>query len=93
MKAAVLRETNKPLTIEEVLLDRPGPREVIVRTGAAGLCHSDLSVMNGTISIIDLPAVLGHESAWHGHRRRPRRHLRAAGRPRDHLPVAILRAV
>lgn len=63
MKAAVLRETNKPLTIEDVLLDRPGPREVIVKTGAAGLCHSDLSVMNGTISIIDLPAVLGHESA------------------------------
>ena len=63
MKAAVLRETNKPLTIEDVLLDRPGPREVIVKTGAAGLCHSDLSVMNGTINIIDLPAVLGHESA------------------------------
>jgi S-(hydroxymethyl)glutathione dehydrogenase/alcohol dehydrogenase len=63
MKAAVLREVNKPLTIEDVQVDRPGPREVIVKTAAAGLCHSDLSVMNGTISMVGLPAVLGHESA------------------------------
>jgi S-(hydroxymethyl)glutathione dehydrogenase/alcohol dehydrogenase len=63
MKAAVLREVNQPLTIEDVLVDRPGPREVIIKTGAAGLCHSDLSVMNGTISLGDFPLVLGHESA------------------------------
>jgi S-(hydroxymethyl)glutathione dehydrogenase / alcohol dehydrogenase len=63
MKAAVLREVGKPLTIEDIQLDRPGPREVIIKTGAAGLCHSDLSVMNGTISLGDLPLVLGHESA------------------------------
>jgi S-(hydroxymethyl)glutathione dehydrogenase/alcohol dehydrogenase len=63
MKAAVLRQISQPLTIEDVVLDQPGPREVVVRTGAAGLCHSDLSVMNGTISTVALPAVLGHESA------------------------------
>jgi S-(hydroxymethyl)glutathione dehydrogenase / alcohol dehydrogenase len=63
MKAAVLREINTPLSIEEVQIDRPGPREAVIRTGAAGLCHSDLSVMNGTISMVELPAVLGHESA------------------------------
>ncbi len=63
MKAAVLREVNRPLTIEEIQVDRPGPREVIIKTGAAGLCHSDLSVMNGTISLGDFPLVLGHESA------------------------------
>src|SRR6201994_2118996 len=63
MKAAVLREVDKPLTIEDIQLDRPGPREVIIKTGAAGLCHSDLSVMNGTIALADLPLVLGHESA------------------------------
>ena len=63
MKAAVLREVNKPLTIEDVQVDRPGPREVIIKTGAAGLCHSDLSVMNGTLSMVELPVVLGHESA------------------------------
>src|SRR5580692_9183971 len=63
MKAAVLREVDQPLTIEDIQLDRPGPREVIIKTGAAGLCHSDLSVMNGTIALGDLPLVLGHESA------------------------------
>jgi S-(hydroxymethyl)glutathione dehydrogenase / alcohol dehydrogenase len=63
MKAAVLREVNKPLTIEDVRVDRPGPREVIIKTGAAGLCHSDLSAMNGTIKMAALPTVLGHESA------------------------------
>lgn len=63
MRAAVLREAKKPLTIEDVDIDRPGPREVVVQTGAAGLCHSDLSVMNGTLSFVQLPSVLGHESA------------------------------
>ena len=64
MRAAVLRETNQPMTIEDIELDRPGPREVIIKTGAAGLCHSDLSVMNGTLGgFVQLPAVLGHESA------------------------------
>jgi S-(hydroxymethyl)glutathione dehydrogenase/alcohol dehydrogenase len=63
MKAAVLREVDKPLTIEDVQVGRPGPREVIIKTGAAGLCHSDLSAMNGTIKMASLPTVLGHESA------------------------------
>jgi S-(hydroxymethyl)glutathione dehydrogenase / alcohol dehydrogenase len=63
MRAAVLREVNQPLTIEDVQVGRPGPREVLIRTGAAGLCHSDLSAMNGTIKMAGLPAVLGHESA------------------------------
>jgi len=63
MKAAVLREVNQPLTIEDIEVGRPGPREVIIKTGAAGLCHSDLSAMNGTIRLASLPSVLGHESA------------------------------
>lgn len=42
MKAAVLYETNKPLVIEDVKVSKPGPREVLVRTAAAGVCHSDL---------------------------------------------------
>jgi S-(hydroxymethyl)glutathione dehydrogenase/alcohol dehydrogenase len=64
MKAAVFRAAGAPLSIEEVQLDRPGPREVVVRTMAAGLCHSDLSVMNGHVQDqVQPPAVLGHESA------------------------------
>ena len=62
MKAAVLREVNKPLEIEEVQLANPGPREVLVRTVAAGVCHSDLHFQNGSYPY-PLPAVLGHESA------------------------------
>jgi S-(hydroxymethyl)glutathione dehydrogenase / alcohol dehydrogenase len=62
MKAAVLREVNKPLSIEEISHGKPGPREVLVRTVAAGVCHSDLHFQNGAYPY-PLPAVLGHESA------------------------------
>ena len=62
MKAAVLHEVNKPLVIEDVSLSNPGPREVLIRTSVAGLCHSDLHFMEGLYPH-PLPAVLGHESA------------------------------
>jgi S-(hydroxymethyl)glutathione dehydrogenase/alcohol dehydrogenase len=62
MKAAVLREVGKPLQIEDVQINKPGPHEVLIRTKAAGLCHSDLHFMEGSYPTI-LPAVLGHESA------------------------------
>ena len=41
MKAAVLHDVNQPLQIEEVQIDSPGPREVLIRTGANDVCHSD----------------------------------------------------
>ena len=62
MKAAVLREVGKPLQIEDVRISKPGPREVLIRTAAAGVCHSDLHFMEGAYPH-PLPAVLGHESA------------------------------
>ncbi len=62
MKAAVLRKVNEPLVIEEVSHGNPGPREVLVRTVAAGVCHSDLHFQNGSYPY-PLPSVLGHESA------------------------------
>ena len=62
MKAAVLREVNTPLQIEDVQHGNPGPREVLVRTRAAGVCHSDLHFQDGSWPHM-LPAVLGHESA------------------------------
>jgi S-(hydroxymethyl)glutathione dehydrogenase/alcohol dehydrogenase len=62
MKAAVLREVNKPLAIEDVTLDEPGPRQVLVKTAASGVCHSDLHFIEG-LWPIPLPAVLGHEAA------------------------------
>jgi S-(hydroxymethyl)glutathione dehydrogenase/alcohol dehydrogenase len=62
MKAAVLREVGKPLSIEDVRINKPGPREVLIRTAAAGVCHSDLHFIEGKYPH-PMPAVLGHESA------------------------------
>ena len=62
MKAAVFREINKPMEVEEVTVDKPSGREVLVRTAAAGVCHSDMHFFNGTYPG-QLPIVLGHESA------------------------------
>ena len=70
IKAAVLRRMGveppyaktQPLSIETVELDPPGRDEVLVRIGAAGLCHSDLSVINGDRPR-PLPMALGHEAA------------------------------
>jgi alcohol dehydrogenase len=53
---------SKPLQIVEMELDPPGPREVLVRMRAAGLCHSDLSVINGDRPR-PLPMAIGHEGA------------------------------
>ncbi|MFL5846020.1 MAG: zinc-dependent alcohol dehydrogenase family protein [Solirubrobacteraceae bacterium] len=53
---------SRPLVIEELELDGPGPGEVLVRVRAAGLCHSDLSVINGSRPRV-MPMVLGHEGA------------------------------
>lgn len=69
-RAALLREMGvqgpyaqtRPVTIAEVELDPPGPGEVLVRIKVAGLCHSDLSVINGDRPRA-LPIILGHESS------------------------------
>ena len=53
---------SRPLKIRDVELDPPGPGEVLVRVHAAGLCHSDLSVISGDRPR-PVPMVLGHESA------------------------------
>ena len=70
IRAAVLRNMgaahpysdSRPLQIEELELAAPGPGEVLVKIMAAGLCHSDLSVINGDRPR-PLPMALGHEAA------------------------------
>lgn len=62
MKAAVFHGPHQPLTIEDVAIDKPIGREVLVKTAASGVCHSDLHYVNGD-SITPAPAVLGHEAA------------------------------
>ncbi len=61
-KAAVIVEPGKPFEIEELDLDGPGAGEVLIRYTHAGLCHSDLHVMNGDFPA-RLPMVGGHEGA------------------------------
>ncbi len=62
MRAAVFRGVGKPLGIEQVEVDAPGAREVLVRTAAAGVCHSELHFLNGSYPCAT-PAILGHEAA------------------------------
>ena len=62
MGAEVPYEKSRPLTIEDLDLDDPGRGEVMVKIGAAGLCHSDLSVIDGNRPR-PTPMVLGHEAA------------------------------
>ncbi|WP_456280718.1 Zn-dependent alcohol dehydrogenase [Cupriavidus sp. JZ107] len=62
MKAAVLHQPRTPLVIEDLAIDKPGPREVLVRTAAVGVCHSDLHFLDGAYPF-PMPVVLGHEAA------------------------------
>ena len=64
IEAAVFRKVREPLTIEAVEIDQPWGREVLVRTVATGVCHSDLHVVDGIGRFpLDRPIVLGHEGA------------------------------
>jgi S-(hydroxymethyl)glutathione dehydrogenase/alcohol dehydrogenase len=64
MKAAIFRKVHEPLTIESVEIDKPWGREVLVRTAATGVCHSDLHVVDGVGRFpLDRPIILGHEGA------------------------------
>ncbi|MCP4003065.1 MAG: Zn-dependent alcohol dehydrogenase [bacterium] len=62
MKAAVMRANNAPLEIEDVEIDDPGPGEVLLKTSASGICHSDLHVIEGSLPVPP-PCILGHEPA------------------------------
>ena len=62
MKAAVFPAVNTPLPIEDVNIDGPMAREVVVRTAASGVCHSDLHFIEGLYPMVT-PSILGHEAA------------------------------
>jgi S-(hydroxymethyl)glutathione dehydrogenase/alcohol dehydrogenase len=61
MKAAVLFEPKTPLSIEDVTISNPGPREVLIRTVAVGVCRSDLHFVDGAYPHA-LPTIPGHEA-------------------------------
>ena len=62
MKAAILHQPGTPLTLENVTVSTPAPREVLIRTRACGACHSDLHFIDGAYPT-PLPAIPGHEAA------------------------------
>lgn len=61
-KAVLCREWNKPVVVETITVESPKRGEVMIKMGACGVCHSDLSATNGTIPLPP-PVVLGHEAA------------------------------
>ena len=62
VKAAVLHGVDQPLLIEDIDIDEPQAGEVLVKTSATGVCHSDLHFIEGLYPS-RFPVVLGHESA------------------------------
>ena len=63
MKAAVFHRAHEPLSIETVTVDKPQDREVLVRTVATGVCHSDLHYVDGDLPARSHPMVMGHEGS------------------------------
>lgn len=63
MKAALFHKAHEPLSIESVDIDKPRDLEVLVRTVATGVCHSDLHFVDGDLPGARRPMVMGHEAA------------------------------
>lgn len=61
-KAVVYRADGTTVQVEDIVVQAPGPHEVMIKLGACGVCHSDLSVTNGTLPL-PAPVILGHEGA------------------------------
>ena len=91
-QAAVFRKVQEPLTVESVEIDKPWGREVLVRTAATGVCHSDLHVVDGhrplSARSADRAGPRGRRGRRGGGRRRDNREAR---RSRRRLPVGLLR--
>jgi len=63
IRAAVLHAPGRPVVVEDVELEPPRAREVLVRVAAAGVCHSDVHLADGSLGPLRWPIVLGHEGA------------------------------
>ena len=62
-RGVIARQPNQPGTVEDFLIDPPGPHEVRVRILASGVCHTDLSAKNGVFGTESFPWLLGHEGS------------------------------
>ncbi len=61
MRAAVLKSQGTPLEIEEVEIPKPGPKEVLLKVLACGVCRTDLHIVDGDLKEPKLPLILGHQ--------------------------------
>jgi aryl-alcohol dehydrogenase len=86
VRAAVIREPNADFSIEELELDPPGEREVLVRLVATGMCHTDAAVCSRDLPT-PLPVVLGHEGSGIVEAVGPGVHKVAPG---DHVVLTVL---
>ncbi|HWD37615.1 MAG TPA: alcohol dehydrogenase catalytic domain-containing protein, partial [Fimbriimonas sp.] len=62
-RAAILEEPGAPAVIRDIVVDSPGPNEVLIKLSASGVCHTDLTVKNLKGNGMAFPIVLGHEGA------------------------------
>ena len=62
-RACILEEPGQPAVVRDIIVDSPGPGEVMVKVVASGVCHTDLTVKNLNGSGMAFPIVLGHEGA------------------------------
>lgn len=62
-RACILEEPGQPSIVREIIVDSPGPNEVLVKIAASGVCHTDLTVKNLDGNGMKFPIVLGHEGA------------------------------
>jgi len=64
-RASILNNAGEPAVVEEIVVDSPGPNEVLIKMAASGVCHTDLTVKNLNGNGMAFPIVLGHEGAGH----------------------------
>ena len=64
-RAVILEEPGTPAVLRDILIDPPGPNEVLIKLAASGVCHTDLTVKNLNGNGMRFPIVLGHEGAGH----------------------------
>jgi S-(hydroxymethyl)mycothiol dehydrogenase len=62
-RAVILEEPGTPAVVSDIVVDSPGPNEVLIRLVASGVCHTDLTVKNLNGNGMAFPIVLGHEGA------------------------------
>lgn len=62
-RASILEAPGEPAVVRDIVVDSPGPNEVLVKLVASGVCHTDLTVKNLNGSGMAFPIVLGHEGA------------------------------